>query len=179
MKQNPVLLFSLPMVFLITACISVPKLKPYVPKENVKIVYVTTDVAPPTKKAAEKNYLKAKKPPAPKPKAGASPIILISNLNLEPDPVPLNQAFDFHVKFKTDIPGSADNKIVTIFYFKILQNNKTLFTSKSYSIKVNNGNINTRTQHMNPVPAKGVYKIKVFVKYKKYLAGKSIELVIN
>ena len=50
---------------------------------------------------------------------------------------------------------------------------------KSYSIKVTNGKTTTRKQHMTPVPAKGVYTIKVFVKYKELLAEKTIKLIIN
>jgi len=179
MKQNPILLFSLPMVLLISACVSQPELKPYVPKENVKVIYVTKDASASTTKNTAKDYLEVKKPPASTPKTNTVPAILISDVRLEPDPVPVNQAFDFHVKFKADIPGSADDKIATLFYFQVLQNNKILFPSKSYSIKVNNGEITTRTQHMTPVPAKGVYTIKVFVKYKELLAEKSIKLRIN
>ncbi len=62
---------------------------------------------------------------------------------------------------------------------KVLQNNKILFTSKSYSIKVTNGKTTTRKQHMTPVPAKGAYTIKVFVKHKELLAEKTIKLIIN
>jgi len=111
--------------------------------------------------------------------ASQTPTLEIISVTLEPDPVPVNQAFNFYVKFKADIPDSADNKITTVFYFKVLQNNKILFPSKSYPIKVNNGKITTRTQHMKPVPVKGVYTIKVFVKYKELLTEKSITLTIN
>ena len=170
---------SLSILILISSCTSRPRLNPYVPKENVKVIYVTKDASASTTKNTAKDYLGAKKPPVSTPKASAAPTILISDVSLEPDPVAVNQAFDFHVKFKADIPGSANNKIATIFYFKVLQNNKILFPSKSYSIKVNNGEITTRTQHMKPVPAKGVYTIKVFVKYEELLSEKTIKLIIN
>ncbi len=126
-----------------------------------------------------KKYIEAGKTPLATTKENRTPTLEITSLTLEPDPVPVNQAFDFRVRFKADIPGSADNKIATIFYFKVLQNNKILFPSKSYSIQVNNREINTRTQHMKPVPAKGVYTIKVFVKYKELLAEKSMKLTIK
>jgi tetratricopeptide (TPR) repeat protein len=126
-----------------------------------------------------KIYIETGKTPKAIAHESRAPTLEITSVTLEPDPVPVNQAFDFHVKFKADIPGSKSKKIATAFYFKIIQNNKTLFTSKSYPIKVNNGKINTRTQHMNPVPAKGVYTIKVFIKYKKLLAEKNITLTIK
>lgn len=143
-----------------------------------------TPVSSPTRKFYQdelkvaKTYLEAEKTPIVIANETRAPAIEIIDLTLEPDPVPVNRKFDFHVKFKADIPGSADNKITTIFYFKILQKNKILFTSKLIPIKVNSGKINTRTQHMNPVPAKGAYTIKVFVKYKDLLAEKNIELII-
>jgi hypothetical protein len=170
---------SLSILILISSCTSRPRLNPYVPKENIKVIYVTKDATASTTQNTAKDYLGVKKAPVSPPKASTVPTILISDIRLEPDPVPVNQAFDFHVKFKADIPGSESNKIATAFDFKVLQDNKILFTSKSYSIKVNNGETNTRTQHMTPVPAKGVYTIKVFVKYKKLLAEKSITLTIK
>jgi len=126
-----------------------------------------------------KIYIETGKTPRAIAHENRTPTLEITSVTLEPDPVKVNQAFDFKVRFKADIPGSEGNKIVTAFYFKVIQNNKTLFPSKSYSINVNNGKINTRTQHMNPVPVKGVYTIKVFVKYKNLLAEKSITLTIK
>ena len=124
-------------------------------------------------------YIQTGKTPDAVASENRAPTLKITSLTLEPDPVPVNQAFNFHVKFRVDVPDSTGNKIATVFYFKVLQNNKILFSSKFYSIKVNNGETNTRTQHMTPVPAKGVYTIKVFVKYKKLLAEKTIKLIIN
>ena len=168
---------SLPILILISGCTSKPRLNPYVPKENVKIIYVTKDATTSTTKTA-KDYLEVKKTPVSTARASTVPTILITDVTLEPNPVPMNQAFNFYVKFKVDTPNSADNKITAEFYFKVLQNNKILFPSKSYPIKVNSGKITTRTQNMKPVPAKGVYTIKVFVKYKELLAEKSIILTI-
>ncbi len=126
-----------------------------------------------------KIYIETGKTPVAIANENRSPTLEITNFTLEPDPVPVNRPFDFHVGFKAYIPGSEGKKLATTFYFKILQNNKTLFKSRSYSIKVNNGKVNTRTQHMNPVPAKGVYTIKVFINHKKLQAEKSIILTIK
>lgn len=126
-----------------------------------------------------KKYIRTGETPMAAANENRSPTLEITSITLEPDPVPVNQPFDFYVRYKVEIPGSTGNKIATVFYFKVLQNNKILFTSKSYPIKANKGKINTRIQHMNPVPAKGTYTIKAFVKYKELRAEKSIELVIK
>jgi hypothetical protein len=177
MKLNPLWL-SLPILILTSGCISRPKLNPYIPKENTKITYVAKDVPVATKKNSVKNYLDVAPPPAPIAKANAAATLLISEVGLDPDPVAVNHAFDFYIKFKANIP-SSENKITTIFYFKIIQGNKTLFTSKFYSLKVDNGKMTTRTQHMNPVAVAGKYVVKVFVKHQKLQAEKSIPLIIK
>jgi len=166
------------MLILISGCTSKPRLNPYVPKENVKIIYVTKDAAASTTKTA-KDYLEVEKAPVTTTNASTVPTIIITDITLEPDPVLVNQAFNFYVKFKVDTPSSVDNKITAMFYFKVLQNNQVLFPSKSYPIKVNSGKLTIRTQNMKPVPEKGVYKIKVFIKYNELLAEKSIILTIK
>jgi len=177
MKLNYIWL-SLPILILMSGCVSRPKLNKYVPKENTKKIYVANDIPVAPKNNSVKNYLEVIPPQAPIPKANAAATLLISEVNLEPDPVAVNHAFDFHVKFKANIP-SSENKITTIFYFKIIRGNKTLFTSEFYSLKVDNGKMTTRIQHMNPVSVTGKYIIKVFVKYQKLQAEKSIPLIIE
>ena len=126
-----------------------------------------------------KIYIETGKTPKAISHENRAPSLEITSFTLEPDPVPVNQPFDFKVRFKADIPGSENKKIATAFYFKVIQNNKTLFTSKSYPIKVNNGKINNRTQHMNAVPARGEYTIRAFINHKKLQAEKSITLTIK
>jgi len=177
MKLNNIWL-SLPILILMSGCISRPKLNKYVPKENTKITYVANDVPVATKKNSVKNYLDVEKKSAPIPKANAAATLLISEVGLDPDPVAVNHAFNFYTKFKVNIP-SSENKITTVFYFEIIRGNKTLFTSEFYSLKVDNGKMATRIQHLNPVAVTGKYVIKVFVKYQKLQAEKSIPLIIK
>lgn len=103
----------------------------------------------------------------------------ITNLRLSPDTIPVNQAFDFTVSFKADIPDSSGAGIATHVNFNILKQGKTLFSSKRIPIQARNGEIKSWTMHMNPVPAKGTYTILVFVSYEELTARKSLELAIG
>jgi tetratricopeptide (TPR) repeat protein len=108
-----------------------------------------------------------------------TPTLKITSLKLEPNPVPVNTAFDIKIKFKPDIPHLGNKRIPTLFYFKIYKNNKRLFTSKDISFDVFNGKIKSWKQHMDPVSRAGVYEIKVFVKHKEIIDKKSIKLKIK
>ena len=63
MKLNNIWL-SLPILILMSGCISRPKLNKYVPKENAKITYVAKDVPVATKNNSVKNYLDVDPPPS-------------------------------------------------------------------------------------------------------------------
>jgi hypothetical protein len=170
---------GLSILILMSGCISRPKLNPYVPKENVKTSHVSTsDIASPPKNIS-RHDLDINHTSYLNPEKSTTPTILITDVILEPDPVPVNQAFDFHVKFKAAIPGLKRDKIVTTFYFKILKKNKVLFKSEPYSIKVTNNKIKTWTQHMNPVAAKGEYTLEVLINHKNIQAEKRISLTIE
>ncbi len=126
-----------------------------------------------------KKYLGAGEIATVNTRKNTTPTLKITSLTLEPDPVPVNTIFDIKINFKPDIPGAGNNKFPIVFYFKIYKNNKKLFTSKDITIDSFNGKTNSWTQHMNPVPVKGGYSIKTFVKYKKLLAEKNITLTIK
>jgi len=125
-----------------------------------------------------KFYLKTGKTPAATASENRKPSLKITGLTLQPDPVKVNTAFDIVIDFKADIPGSKQ-QIPILFYFTISQNDKILFKSNSNTINSDNSKVSNWIQHMNPVPAKGVYTIKTFVKYKKLLTEKSITLTIK
>jgi len=170
---------GLSILILLGGCISRPKLNHYVPKENVKASHVSTNGIASTEKNISRHDLDIKHIAYLTPEKSTTPTILITDVILEPDPVPVNQAFNFHVKFKAAIPRLKSNKIVTTFYFEILKKNKVLFKSKPYSIKVTNNKIKTWTQHMNPVAAKGEYIIEVFINHENIQAEKRIRLTIE
>jgi len=107
-----------------------------------------------------------------------TPTLKITSLTLDPDPVPVNTAFDFKIKFKIDLPGAVNNKIPTSFYFKIYKNKKKLFTSKNISFDSINGKTKSWIHHMEPVRKAGVYEIVTF-KYKELFDKKSITLTIE
>ena len=170
---------GLSILILLGGCISRPKLNPYVPKENVKTSHVSTNDIASTQKNISRHDLVVKHVSSLTPEKSTTPTILITDVILEPDPVPVNHAFDFHVKFKASIPSVKSNKIVTTFYFKILKRNKVLYKSGTHSIKVTNNKIKTWTQHMNPVAAKGEYTIEIFINHENIQAEKRIRLIIE
>ncbi len=104
--------------------------------------------------------------------------ITFIGLRLRPDPVPVNNPFDIETSFKAEMTGD-ENTIPVLFGFTISQNNKALFTSKSSTIKADNGKITNWKAHMNPVPVKGIYTINAFLKYKKTVTEKTVTLVIE
>lgn len=171
--------FGLSILLLLSGCISRPKLNPYVPKEDVKTSHVSTNDIALNKKPISNHDFDVKNISYSAPEVSTTPTIIITDLILEPDPVPVNHAFDFYVKFKADIPSFKSNKITTTFYFKILKKNKILFKSELYSIKVINNKIKNWTQHMNPVAAKGEYTLEVFINHKDLQAEKRIRLTIE
>jgi hypothetical protein len=196
MKLNHILLFSL-MVLLISSCLQPPELKPYVPKEKVKVIYVDKNLADPTDKATAKDYTGIKKTGADfqetellkskilktgSPAASnvkESPSLEITDLYFEPDPLLVNIPFVIKYSFKPDIPGMGSDMIPVIFYFKIYRSSKLLFSSKRYTIKTENNMVKNRKQHMDAVSQKGEYIFKAFVEYKKISDNKSIILKIE
>jgi len=108
-----------------------------------------------------------------------TPTLKITSLNLDPDPVRVNRAFDIKISFMPDIPGAGKKQLPIIFYFKIYKNQKKLFTSKNISIETVNGRKKSWINHMDPVHKAGTYKIVTFVKYKEIVDQKSIPLVIE
>jgi len=108
-----------------------------------------------------------------------TPTLKITSLNLDPNPVRVNRAFDIKISFKPDIPGVGKKQLPIIFYFKIYKNQKKLFTSKNISIETFNGRKKSWINHMDPVSKAGTYKIVTFVKYKEIVDQKSIPLIIE
>jgi tetratricopeptide (TPR) repeat protein len=143
-----------------------------------------TPASSPTKKffqeqlTTAKMYLGAQKTPAAITTEKQKPSLKITDLSLEPDPVKGNKPFDIVADFKIDIPDGK-KQIPILLYFTISQNNKILFKSDTYTINADNSKVSNWTRQMNPVSAKGVYIIKVFVSHKKLLTEKTIKLIIN
>lgn len=125
-----------------------------------------------------KMYLGAQKTPAAITTEKQKPSLKITDLSLEPDPVKVNKPFDIVADFKIDIPDGK-KQIPILLYFTISQNNKILFKSDTYTINADNSKVSNWTRQMNPVSAKGVYTIKVFVSHKELLTEKTIKLIIN
>ena len=126
-----------------------------------------------------KKYLGAGNTVADNASQTKTPTLKITSLNLEPDPVQVNRAFDIRISFKPDIPDVGKKQLPIIFYFKIYKNQKKLFTSKNISIETFNGNKKSWINHMDPVSKAGTYKIVTFVKYKEIVDQKSIPLIIE
>lgn len=105
-------------------------------------------------------------------------VIKIENLSANPNPAKVNKPFDIIVSFKTDIAVSS-KEIPVFFNFSISQNNIILFESEPIKIKADNGIITHWKTNMNPVPLKGAYTIKGYIKYKKTIAEKIITLTIK
>lgn len=102
----------------------------------------------------------------------------ITGLSLTPDTIPVNQPFYFEITFKVSDSDSTITQLATVLHFKVLKNNKTLFTSKSYPISARSGEVKTWVTHMNPVSVKGTYTISAHVRYEQLTAEKRIELAI-
>jgi len=124
-------------------------------------------------------YIEQAKTPVQIANDSRAPKFEIADININPNPVPVNTAFDFHVSFDVDIPGSPGATIPTVLHFEVLKGSKVLLTSESYSINASNGQTKKWTLHMNPVRTKGSYTIRVFIKYKNLVSEKSTKLLIN
>ncbi|MDA3916910.1 MAG: hypothetical protein PF690_08055 [Deltaproteobacteria bacterium] len=178
MKLNHILLFSF-MVLFISSCLEAPELKPYVPKKNVKTVYVTKDVPQSTKKSITNQPPGSGNNEAADTNKNRSPSLKITDLNYEPNPLPVNTAFDIICRFKPDIPQTDNNTIPVIFYFKVYRGSKVLFTSKHYTVNTKNNKVKKWVQHMNAISKKGTYKFKAFVKYNDISDNQSINIKIE
>ena len=108
-----------------------------------------------------------------------SPSLKITDLYYEPNPLPVNTAFDVICRFKPDIPQMGNNTIPVIFYFKVYRGSKVLFTSKHYTVNARNNKVEKWVQHMNAISKKGTYKCKAFVKYKNISDNQSINIKIE
>ncbi len=143
-----------------------------------------TPVSSPTRKfyqdqlATAKMYLGAKKTTAAIAGVEQKPSLEITGLSIQPDPVKMNAPFDIVINFKADIPDSK-KQISTLFYFTISQNKKILFKSTSNTIRADNSRVSSWTHHMNPVPVRGIYTVKAYIKYRALLADKSVKLIIH
>lgn len=111
--------------------------------------------------------------------AAAERSLEITDLRLIPATIPVNQPFEFEIAFKANDSGSSGGNMAAVLYFKILKNNKTLFTSTSYPINARNGEVKAWLTRMNPVSAKGIYTISAHLSYDQLTAQKSIELAIG
>jgi len=138
----------------------------------------------PTKKFYEeeyniaKSYIETGKTPNAIAYANRIPEITIEEIRISPNPVLVNQPFEIDVNFNVDMPGN-DEEVSILFNFKITQNNQVLFESEPNAIKANNRKPTHWNIHMNPVPVKGIYTLKGFLKYKQIVAIKSITLTIK
>jgi len=167
------------MILLISSCLQAPELKPYVPKQNVKVVYVTKDAPHLTKESITNQSPGSGNMAAADTNINRSPSLKITDLYYEPNPLPVNTAFDVICRFKPDIPQMGNNTIPVIFYFKIYRGSKVVFTSKHYTINARNNKVKKWIQHMNPFSKKRVYKFKAFVKYKNISDNQSTNIKIE
>ena len=126
-----------------------------------------------------KQYLKAGNKTAADTKTNRSPSLKITDLYYEPNPLPVNTAFDVLCRFKPDIPQMGNNTIPVIFYFKIFRGSKVVFTSKHYTINARNNKVEKWIQHMNPFSKKRLYQFKAFVKYKDISDNQSMNIKIE
>lgn len=145
----------------------------------------STPVSSPTRKFYEDElgvatmYLEKGKMPAQTANDSREPKLEIVDIRIDPNPVPANTPFDFHVSFDADIPGLKEQVIKTVLSFEILRGDKTLLTSKPLYIEVDNGGSKRWTLHMNPVSAQGTYTLRVTIKYNDLISEKDTSLVIN
>lgn len=124
-------------------------------------------------------YLQAGNTTADNTHKNISSDLKITDLYYEPNPLPVNTAFDVICRFQPDIPQMGNNTIPVIFYFKIYRGSKLLFTSKRYTINTRNNKVKKWVQHMNAISKKGTYQFKSFVKYKEFSDNKSINIKIK
>lgn len=177
MKQFTILVSSLSLIFLINACATKPILKPYVPEEKAKTVYVTENIPLVTKKSISNEYPDTENKIRDNRNRPSS--LKISSLYYKPNPLLANRAFDFVCKFKSDIPQMNNRTIPVVFYFKVYRDSKVVFVSEEYSINARNNTEEEWIQHMNPFSNKRVYKFEAFIKYNNLSDSKSIDVIIE
>ncbi len=112
-------------------------------------------------------------------KKNTTPILTITSLTLEPDPVPVNTAFDIKIKFNIDIPGAGNNRLPIAYYFKFYKNKKLVSTSKEVTIDIINGKVKSRIRHMDPIPQTGIFTITAVITHKQMTDKKSVLLTIE
>jgi hypothetical protein len=178
MKLISILLFSLVTILFINGCTAQPRLKAYVPKENIKVVYVTKDDEPAEVSFPDMDSSKTQAQTVTAPKAIITPSLKITSLSTTPNAVMQNQAFDIEIDFEINVSEKKD-KLDVVFFFTIAQDNEVLFTSETTTLKATNGLSESFNVHMDPVPVSGEYRVKAVITYKKLSSEKSIELSIQ
>ena len=177
MKQITILVSSISLTLLIIACARQPILKPYVPEEKTKTVFVTEDIPLVTKESISNEYSETENKI--RDNSNRSSSLKISSLYYNPNPLITNKAFDFVCKFKLDIPKMDSHTIPVVFYFKVYRDSKVVFVSEEYSINARNNTDEEWIQHMNPFSNKRVYKFEAFIKYNNLSDSKSIDVIIE
>lgn len=107
-----------------------------------------------------KTYIETGKTPNKIASENKPQTIIITNLSVNPNPVPVNTTFKIHLSFKADA-HSPENVITPTFRFTITQNDNILFESKN-TISTNNGELTHWQANMEPVPVKGNSTVPVF-----------------
>ena len=175
MKQLTILISSISLTLLIIACASQPILKPYVPEEKTKTVFVTEDIPLVTKQSISNQY------PENEVSINKNEVesLKILSLYYKPNPVLANRAFDFVCKLKADIPEMGNRTIPVIFYFKVYVDSKVVFTSEEYIVDARNNTNKEWTQHMNPFSKTEIYVFEAFINYNNLSDRKSIDVKVE
>lgn len=165
-----ILWFSIAALFSVAGCSPKPTLRPYIPQDPVKIVYVDSeDVSASGTIEIQENRVA--------PVSTAAATVVIKEASTAPNPVRVNTPFDIRVKFLADVRNGAP-ELPAEFYFKVSQNNQELFTSKRIALTAENGVSKTFDAHMDPVPVAGEFAIHVFIASEGAGADKEIILRI-
>jgi hypothetical protein len=117
--------------------------------------------------------------PQPPTAISAAPSLQINRIDLKPPVVAAGRTFDLVVDFSVSDPSAANDQLPVLFSLSILEGSKVLYAPKATEIKSYNSKSTLRTEPLKAADKKGIYTIKVSVKYKTLAAEKSVELRIE
>ena len=125
------------------------------------------------------SVLAASPGPQPLPAISAAPSLQINRIDLKPPVVSAGRTFDLVVDFSVSDPSATNENIPVLFSLSILEGSKVLYAPKATEIKSYNSKSTLRTEPLKASDKKGIYTIKVSVKYKTFAAEKSVGLRIE
>lgn len=109
----------------------------------------------------------------------AKPSLVIQLLEITPGIVAPGNKFDLIVEFSVTDPVVMKKDIAVQFSYVIYEGDKVLFESEAATIESKNGISMTRTEHLIAAKQKGIYRMRVSMKYGSLSAEASKEFRIE